>query len=446
MSVSTNQRSTPVFRRALSAVVLTPMLAVVPMFVAAGPASAAPVRSSAAEPPDGAGLSAGHATDGWAVAADPPADVRTAKRASVTIRGRGFGHGIGMSQYGAEGAARKGLGYRRILRYYYPKTQLVKRRGLIRVHITADKGNSVVVRDVPKMRVRDGADGKVFRLPARKRIRRWRIVAVPKRPRRSAVQYLDGRGWHRWNLPGRTWLRGDGTLRAKGRALRLILPDGSVSAYRGGIRAAKGPGRRIETVNVLLLQHYLKGVVPVEMPSFWSQPALRAQSVAARSYALRLKARGSHDDYDLCDTTSCQVYGGLAVETKATNTAVRATSGTVVAYRGAAALTMFSSSSGGWTAAGGVPYLRAHRDRYDRWPGNPMKSWTEQISRSTFERAYPSLGKLQSVRVTKRNGRGAWNGRAKRVLLRGTRANVRLSGADFRSVFGLRSDWIRIIR
>ncbi|HLR86017.1 MAG TPA: SpoIID/LytB domain-containing protein, partial [Nocardioidaceae bacterium] len=220
----------------------------------------------------------------------------------------------------------------------------------------------------------------------------------------------------------------------------------SVSAYRGGIRAAKGPGRRIETVNVLLLQHYLKGVVPVEMPSFWSQPALRAQSVAARSYALRLKARGSHDDYDLCDTTSCQVYGGLAVETKATNTAVRATSGTVVAYRGAAALTMFSSSSGGWTAAGGVPYLRAHRDRYDRWPGNPMKSWTEQISRSTFERAYPSLGKLQSVRVTKRNGRGAWNGRAKRVLLRGTRANVRLSGADFRSVFGLRSDWIRIIR
>ncbi|MDN5851411.1 MAG: SpoIID/LytB domain-containing protein [Actinomycetia bacterium] len=435
MSGVTNQRRT-LLRASTSA--LVPILVTVPMFVVAVPSSAVSA--------DGSGSAAGDRTDGWAVAADPPADVRTSRRASVTIRGRGFGHGIGMSQYGAEGAAHKGLGYRRILRYYYPKTKLVERRAFIRVHITADTGNSVVVRDAPKMRVRDGADGKVFRLPAWKRIRRWRIVPTRGKPWRSTVQYLDRRGWHRWKVPGRTWLRGDGTFRSKRRPLRLVLPNGSVSAYRGGIRAAEGPGREIETVNVLRLQHYLKGVVPVEMPSYWSQPALRAQSVAARSYALHLKARGSHDGYDLCDTTSCQVYGGFGVETKATNRAVRATSGTVVAYRGKAALTMFSSSSGGWTASGGLPYLRAHRDRYDRWSGNPMRSWTERISTARFERAYPSLGRLRSVRVTKRNGHGKWNGRAERVVLRGTRANVRLSGSDFRFVFGLRSDWIRIKR
>ena len=413
---------------------VAPFLVTVPLLATAGPGAAAPGDSTT--DPQG---------EGWAVAADPPAKVRTAKRASVTIRGRGFGHGIGMSQYGAEGAARKGLGYQRILRYYYPKTRLVERRGPIRVHITDDSDNSVVVRKAPKMRVRDGADGKVFRLPARKRIRQWRIVAARGKPARSAVQFRDRRGWHRWSLPGRTFLRGDGTFRAK-RPLRLVLPDGTARAYRGGVRAAEGPGRVRETVNALLMQHYLKGVVPVEMPAYWSQPALRAQSVAARSYALYLKARGSHDDYDLCDTTSCQVYGGLGVENKSTNTAVRATSGKVVAYRGKAALTMFSSSSGGWTASGGLPYLRAHRDEYDRWAGNPMRNWTEKIARSKFESAYPSLGRLQSVWVTKRNGHGAWNGRATRVRLRGSRSDVRLSGAQFRTVFGLRSDWILIQR
>lgn len=412
---------------------LVPLLLTVPLLVVAVPASAEPANGS--DTP----------ADGWAVAADPPADVRDSKRAAVTIRGRGFGHGIGMSQYGAEGAARQGLSYRRILRYYYPNTRLVERHRLIRVHLTADTGNTVVVRKAPKLRVRDGADGKVFQLPARKRIRQWRIVPTRGKPWRSAVQFRDRRGWHRWSLPGRTWLRGDGTFRAK-RPLRLVLPNGAALAYRGGIRAAEGPGRTLETVNVLGLQNYLKGVVPVEMPSYWSQPALRAQASAARSYALHLKARGSHDDYDLCDTTSCQVYGGYEAETDATNTAVRATSGTVVAYKGKAALTMFSSSSGGWTASGGLAYLRAHRDRYDRWSGNPMRSWTENISRATFERAYPALGKLRGVRVTKRNGHGAWNGRATRVRLNGTRSNVRLSGAQFRSVFGLRSDWILIKR
>ena len=428
--------TTPIVRATVA--VTVPLVLVVAVLVPSAPSSA--------DQADESGTASGQQSADWAVAADPPADVRAAKRASIAIRGRGFGHGIGMSQYGAEGAAHRGLGFRGILRYYYPNTSLVERRGFVRVHLSADTGNSVVVRKAPRMRVRDGADGKVFRLPAWKRIRQWRIVPTRGKPWRSSVQYLDRRGWHRWKLPGRTWLRGDGTFRAKRRPLRLVLPDGSVRAYRGGIRAAEGPGRKIVTVNVLRMQHYLKGVVPVEMPSYWSQPALRAQSVAARSYALHLKARGGHDDYDLCDTTSCQVYGGLGVETKATNTAVRATSGTVVAYRGKAALTMFSSSSGGWTASGGLPYLRAHRDRYDRWSGNPMRSWTERISRETFERAYPSLGRLRSVRVVERSGRGAWNGRAKDVVLRGTRATVRLSGSDFRFVFGLRSDWILIKR
>ena len=75
-----------------------------------------------------------------------------------------------------------------------------------------------------------------------------------------------------------------------------------------------------------------------------------------------------------------------------------------------------------------------------------MRSWTERIPRSTFRQAYPALGRLKSIRVTKRNGYGAWNGRVVRVALRGTEATVRLSGSEMRSLLGLRSDWFRIVR
>ncbi|UYM03986.1 SpoIID/LytB domain-containing protein [Solicola gregarius] len=411
---------------------MVPLLVTVPLFVAAGP--------SAAEADDDSG-------EGWAVAADPPAAVRTSERAAVRIEGRGYGHGIGMSQYGAQGAARKGLSYRQIVRFYYPNTKLAVNRGFLRVLLTADTTDTVIVRRARGLTVRDSADNKAFKLPARKGVREWRIVPAVGKPAKSAVQYRDSNGWHRWRVPGRRLLRGDGTFRRPG-PLRLIMPDGSTQAYRGALRSASpSPSSHTrDTVNVLRLQNYLKGVVPVEMPSYWSQPALRAQAVAARSYALNLKRRDGHAHYDVCDTTSCQVYGGYRVETDATNAAVKATSGETVEYKGKPALTMFSSSSGGWTAWGGLPYLRAHRDRYDRWAGNPMRSWKARVSRSTLERAYPALGRLKAVRVVKRNGHGAWNGRAQRVALRGTGTTVRLSGSDFRSLLGLRSDWVRIKR
>ena len=393
---------------------------------------------------------AAHANDDdpdWAVAADPPSAVHDANRAAVVIEGRGYGHGIGMSQYGAQGAARKGLSYKQIVRFYYPKTKLAINRGFLRVLLTDDYTDTVIVRKAAGLTVRDLGDRKKFKLPTSKAISQWRIVPAAGRPARSAVQYRDKRGWHRWRVPGRVLLRGDGEFRRPG-PLAVIMPDGSAQAFRGAIRSASpSPSSKTrDTVNVLRIQNYLKGVIPVEMPASWSQPALRAQAVAARSYALHLKRRDARAHYDICDTTSCQVYEGYGVETTATNNAVRASSGQTVEYNGEPALTMFSSSTGGWTASGGVPYLRAHRDKYDRWSGNPMRSWTARIARSTFERAYPSIGRLKSVRVIERNGHGAWNGRAVKVALRGTSRTVRLSGTDLRSLLGLRSDWFRIKR
>lgn len=363
----------------------------------------------------------------------------------LTVTGRGYGHGIGMSQYGAEGAARKGLSYRAILRHYYRGTRFRQRHGFVRVRINADRTNPVVVLAAPRLKVRDRRDGRTFRLPDRDAIRRWRIVPARGNPARDAVQYRTRSGWHRWALPGRRLLRGDGAFRRRG-PLRLVLPGGKTRRYRGALRAAS-PSRtsRVrDTVNVVRIQSYLKGVLAKEMPASWSQPALRAQAVAARSYALYLKRRSGHGHFDLCDTTRCQVYAGFDAERASTNAAVRATNGVTINAGGAPVLAMFSSSSGGWTANGGEPYLRAHRDRYDRWQGNPMRRWNVRVRARQVRRAYPGIGRFERARVTRRNGHGAWGGRVERVVLVGSRGRARVSGEEFRLAFGLPSAWFHL--
>ena len=88
-------------------------------------------------------------------------------------------------------------------------------------------------------------------------------------------------------------------------------------------------------------------------------------SVAARSCAVRLRDVGQSSGYDICDTTACQVYGGMGRETSNGSAAVRASAGTIVTYRGKVALTQFASSNGGYSARGDYPYLAALRDPYD---------------------------------------------------------------------------------
>lgn len=372
-----------------------------------------------------------------------------ARGSRLVVHGHGYGHGHGMSQYGAEGAARAGRSARQILRYYYPHTSRDKRGGRTRVLITGDTSSDVVVKPAKRLRVRDTADGKTWRLPTKKQnARKWRVTPVSGNARRSAVQYRNRSGWHRWNLPGgRTVLKGDGQFRAKG-SLRLVRPGGGVTAYRGSLRSVS-PNRRSrtrDTINVVSLDQYVQGVLPSEIPASWHKAALRAQAVAARTYAAwsRRAADGRH--WQVCDSTSCQVYGGVEAEYPRTNAAVRTTARRILTHRGRPAFSQYSSSSGGWTAAGGKRYLPAKADRWDGWGGNPHHRWRESLSRSALHRAYPSLGRLRSARVTDRDGRGRWGGRAERVVLRGSRSTVRVSGDDLRWALGLRSTYFRLGR
>jgi SpoIID/LytB domain protein len=184
------------------------------------------------------------------------------------------------------------------------------------------------------------------------------------------------------------------------------------------------------------------GVVPLEMPASWSPAAVRSQAVAARTYADYGRDHPQSRAYDLCDTTSCQVYGGASAEHPDATDAVRATAGEVLTSGGAAAFTQFASSSGGWTSAGSAPYLPAKRDPYDGWSGNPVHTWSTNVTDTAVEQAWPGIGDLRRITVGSRDGNGQWGGRVRTLTLRGADGRVTLSGDTFRSVLGLRSTWV----
>jgi stage II sporulation protein D len=399
------------------------------------PAVLAAVMSMAAAAAVVAGVSSGPAD---AVSTDQSYWVPVDKQ--VVVRGHGYGHGHGMSQYGAQGAALKGKSYKEIVDFYYPGTSWSKVRGHVRVLITADTTSDVVVSPLSGLTVRDLGSQETYPLPDIKGATRWRLNVVGGKTR---VNYLTDR-WRLFRPGGRTELQGDGEFFASG-PLTLWTPSGSRS-YRGALRAASpSPGSAVrDTVNVLSMDQYVQGVVPYEMPASWSPEAVKAQAVAARTYATWSRAQNRSRYYQICDTTACQVYGGVGGEDARSNTAVAGTRRQILTYGGKPAFTQFSSSSGGWTSAGSVPYLTAKEDPYDGWDGNPVHTWTMAIDAGRFERSYPSLGTLRRILVVNRDGNGDWQGRVNSVVLDGTRGDVTISGDQFRWAFGLRSSWFTI--
>ena len=351
---------------------------------------------------------------------------------SFTIRGAGWGHGWGMSQYGAYGAARKGLSWKKILAFYYRGTQLSKMPSgtKIKVWITADNDNSLRVLPASGLEVGDTA-GHRYTVPTGARYRSWRISRSGAGYRLS---YRTSSGSYVTKSTGLT--SGTWSFSTRSKIVKVVLPNGSVRPYRGRVSLIKrGAGGR--TINNVLLEDYVKGVVPAEMPTSWAADAVRAQAVAARSYAVRLRKFAGYSGYDICDTTACQVYGGMSRENSAGNAAVKATAGTIVTYRGVVALTQFAPSNGGHSARGDYPYLAAHPDPYD----GVIKSqaWSRTLSASSISRAWPSVGTVKQLQITSRDGAGAWGGRVKAIKIIGSSRTATVSGTTFQHMFGLRS-------
>ncbi len=246
-------------------------------------------------------------------------------------------------------------------------------------------------------------------------------------------------------LVGREKLRGDVlTIRPSG-AGELAL-DGR--RYRGALELRhKGGG--LTAVNIVPVDDYLRSVVPEEMPVDWPAEALKAQSVAARSFALASRGRHASEGYDLCTTTHCQLYTGTAAEKSASNAAIKATRGEVLMYGGKPIEALFHTDSGGMTEnsedvwGSHVPYLRAAKDT----PAKTMP-WTKTISRADLERKLAAkghdIGKVRSLALSPLAiGRAAkdrtTSGRVKTMTVKGTKGTATLSGTTWRSLLGLKS-------
>ncbi len=337
---------------------------------------------------------------------------------TFVITGRGWGHGVGLAQYGAYGYAKHGLGYAKILDHYYPGTALT-RTSVPQVRVLlADGAQSVSVSSKAPFRVRD-ANGMSYPLAA------GSYTLGPSLKLRVEASAAPKA------LPG---------------PLRFVpgrLPLELGRAYRGSIQVTARSGG-LQAVNVVGLEDYVRGVVSQEVSSDWPVEALRAQAVASRSYAVATrKAQGS---YDLYADTRSQVYAGVDAEEFTTNAAVQSTAGKILTYHGQPAITYFYASSGGKTAAiqdafsgsNPVPYLVSVPDPYDTL--SPYHAWGPYVyTAGGLAKRLGLSGKLLDARV-KRNP----SSRVTAATFTTSGGQRTIGGGDLRETLGLRSTWFSV--
>ncbi|HEX2046008.1 MAG TPA: SpoIID/LytB domain-containing protein [Gaiellaceae bacterium] len=281
-------------------------------------------------------------------------------RALFVLDGRGWGHAVGMSQWGAFGMAKGGSSYREILGHYYTDVSLFTRPSspTVRVELAAGRTSLLV-----------GSSGS-FRVSAGTRTATHKpgsATVTKTSTGRIKVQGISGS------------FKSPATFTATSSSAPLRLGS---SHYRGSFVVSVAAGA-LRLVNRLDMELYLRGVVPRESPAWWPQAALRAQAVAARSYALYSLVRGPGKcNGAFCPDTRDQVYGGLDGEEPSTNEAVAATARQVILDKaGEVAQAFFHSSSGGRTAdsvdiwGGRVSYLKSVADPLDLVRENPNRSW-----------------------------------------------------------------------
>jgi stage II sporulation protein D len=345
------------------------------------------------------------------------------------VKGAGWGHGIGMSQYGAYGMAQQGSDYREILAHYYTGTEVsTAETQTIRVLLQTNRPKATFI----------GAS---------------RAGDKPLKPDKTYQARVTGGGVEVRDSKGKK-------VGSFGAPLAVSSPDGfrlggtaingvTDGTYHGTIELRPSAGGGLTVVNALSLDSYVQGVVPGEMPSGWHAEALRAQAVAARSYALSTDKGGPV--FDQYPDTRSQVYRGVTGEASSTNAAVAATAGEVVKSNGQVAVTYFFSTSGGQTENvenvfyGGQPaaYLKGVPDPTDA--GSPRHRWTFNFTRKQIEsklRGYLKGGKLKSIKIRQR-------GVSPRIVAAdvvGTRGTTRVTGTNLRQALGVYDNWMTFKR
>jgi stage II sporulation protein D len=326
----------------------------------------------------------------------------------LAFNGHGWGHGLGMSQWGAYGYAKHGWTYDRILAHYYTGTTLGQAKvATVRVQLVSAK-KTTLSSTVP-----------------------WTVT--------------DATGQRATLDPGALVLKGTPALAAQPSlqppftftAAQPLSVDGT--PYRGKL-VVSGDGKLVQVIDSVGLEQYVKGVVPAEMPSNWAPEALKAQAVATRSYALANVAKGRA--FDLYGDSRSQVYGGVKAESPTSSAAVAATKGQVVLYNGKVADTLFFSTSGGRTASAlestgiAVPYLVPVSDPYDTL--SPYHDWGPVVLDAVkVAKTLKLSAPIADVQATP-----GPSGRIETVtVVSSDDSQVTLTGNQVRTALDLRSTW-----
>ncbi|HEV8671352.1 MAG TPA: SpoIID/LytB domain-containing protein, partial [Candidatus Limnocylindria bacterium] len=344
----------------------------------------------------GAGWFSGHAV--------PTKSEIVAVWQGVTFYGKGWGHGIGLSQWGAQGWAEGAVGLRltgeQIVAKYFPGTQLASQpitqpfRVLLSAPSTGCVGRTIAgvarMRSAGGMRLVNNADPTIVY-----------TETAPDQPLRF------------WNDGGSLAVRNDSNNEIVffGADTVMLMPkqfwdpiyiDQKDLAYRGNIQVGLREEGNLRVVNFVTSDDYMRGALPGEMPSHWEMEALRAQAITARTYAAWRQSTAGDRTWDVRDDTADQCYGGHSFESSRTNAAVDATGSLILKYDGKPIRALYSSASGGisenvgcvleaervgdrWQCAQGWPYLQVTEDpaetaAYDKRGGMPHTLWSEWFS------------------------------------------------------------------
>ena len=341
------------------------------------------------------------------------------------INGHGWGHGIGMSQWGCYGYAKHGWAYKAILKHYYTGISFGEAAGIdIRVRLRS--GLSSVEVSCPSTYTATGT-GSPLELPAGATATTtyvngsYRVVAGKvRRDFSSPVTFAPSAG-----------------------ALRVLTATdlGDTGPYRGVIRVVRSEGA-LMMINSVPLESYLRGSVPHEVSPSWPSEALKAATCAARAFALgSRKPSQSWDVY--CDVRS-QAYVGIGIEDPRTDAAVQATTGVVPEYDGQPILAVYFSSSGGhtesiedgWPGAAPIPYLKGVDDPYDTY--GSLHDWGP-LRRTAAQVGGPlaAKGSLRAVYTVQRGS----SPRIVKAALIGSGGVKFMDGNELRMKLGLNSTW-----
>ncbi len=441
--------------------------------------------------------------------APPAPTTTVAPKRTLVITGRGFGHGRGLGQWGAYGyATTKGWTSRQILDHFYGGTVpgAISPTSAIGVRVSALDAKPLSVYQ-PKGRLYLRVEGEAGLIvpPALAAgtvsapivvanapdpvVAAAATVAVAAEPgpgptttvNPGAVSVVDpplasGAGAAvRVRLSRGAWEISDAPGCSGPWTVRTSLPSRTVTITTGPSDPAAGPddhtnmlqmcediqrrvyrgdmlaitdGKVQRSVNLVGMEAYLRGVVPREISASWGDrglEAVKAQAVAARSYAAAEKRSGFSNT---CDTISCQVYGGRGVvtakgftslEDPRTDRAIAETAGEIRVNpkTGGVIRTEFSASTGGHTAGGDFPAVPDDGDAID---ANPNRSWERRLAGGAVGKSN-KLGAFMDAKVTARDGFGLDGGRATKVLLSYERGSVTVSGAEFMRSFSLKSNY-----